>query len=57
MMVSLPLYAYAKGIFSSRKIVAACQEQVPVRINVSEEVPGFRTISDFRKIQLPTLDQ
>lgn len=56
MMVCLLLYAYAKGIFSSRKIMAACQEQIPFRVIVSEEVPDFRTISDFRKLHLTALE-
>jgi transposase len=57
MMVCLLLYAYARGIFSSRKIMAACQEQIPFRVIVSEEVPDFRTISDFRKIHLAALEE
>jgi transposase len=56
MMVCLLLYAYAKGIFSSRKMMAACQEQIPFRVIVSEAVPDFRTISDFRKIHLAALE-
>jgi transposase len=56
MMACLLLYSYAKGIFSSRKIMAACQEQIPFRVMVSEDVPDFRTISDFRTIHLAALE-
>ncbi len=52
MMVTLLLYAYCKGVFSSRKIQLRCQEDVAFRVIVGDDVPDFRTISDFRKDNL-----
>ena len=55
MMVALLLYAYCRGIFSSRKIMQACQERLSFRVIVGEDLPNFRTISDFRKLHLKEL--
>jgi transposase len=55
MMVALPLYAYCRGIFSSRKIMQACQERISFRVMVDDDIPNFRTISDFRKLHLKEL--
>ena len=52
MMVTLLLYAYCSGVFSSRKIQARCGVDVAFRVIVSEDIPDFRTISDFRKDNL-----
>jgi len=49
MMVALLLYCYATGTRSSRKIMRRCQTDVACRVIVGEDVPDFRTISDFRK--------
>jgi transposase len=56
MMVSLLLYCYATGTRSSRKIMRRCQVDVACRIIVGEDIPGFRTISDFRKTYLGRLE-
>src|SRR3954452_11195039 len=56
MMVVLLLYCYATGTRSSRKIMRRCQTDVACRIIVGEDVPDFRTISDFRKIHLAGLE-
>ena len=56
MMVALLLYCYATGTRSSRKIMRRCQTDVACRIIVGEDVPDFRTISDFRKIHLARLE-
>jgi transposase len=50
MMVTLLVYAYAVGVRSSRKIVAACERNLAFRAIVGDDRPDFRTISDFRKI-------
>jgi hypothetical protein len=55
MMVALLLYAYCRGIFSSRKIVQACQERLTFRVITGDDIPDFRTISDFRKLHLKEL--
>ena len=52
MMVTLLLYSYCKGVFSSRKIQSRCAEDVAFRVIVGEDIPDFRTISDFRKDNL-----
>ena len=57
MMVALLLYAYCRGIFSSRQIMQACQERISFRVLVSDDIPNFRTISDFRKLHLKELQQ
>src|SRR3954452_9938475 len=56
MMVSLLLYCYATGTRSSRKIRGRCQVDVACRVLVGEDIPDFRTISDFRKIHLARLE-
>jgi transposase len=56
MMVSLLLYCYATGTRSSRKIMRRCQVDVACRIIVGEDIPGFRTISDFRKTHRDRLE-
>ena len=55
MMVALLLYAYCRGVFSSRRIMQACEERVTFRVIVGEDIPDFRTISDFRKLHLKDL--
>jgi len=55
MMVALLLYAYCRGVFSSRRIMQACEERVTFRVIVGEDIPDFRTISDFRKLHLKEL--
>jgi transposase len=56
MMVALLLYCYATGTRSSRKIMRRCQADVACRVIVGEDIPDFRTISDFRKIHLTRLE-
>jgi transposase len=56
MMVALLLYCYATGTRSSRKIMRRCRTDVACRIIVGEDVPDFRTISDFRKTHLARLE-
>ena len=55
MMVALLLYSYCRGIFSSRKIMQACQEHISFRVIVGDDLPNFRTISDFPKRHLKAL--
>jgi transposase len=56
MMVALLLYCYATGTRSSRKIMRRCHVDVACRVIVAEDIPDFRTISDFRKIHLARLE-
>jgi transposase len=55
MMATLLLYTYCHGVFSSRRIQQRCERDVAYRVIVGEDVPDFRTISDFRKIHLKAL--
>jgi len=48
MMVALLLYAYAVGVFSSRKIERATFEDVGFRMLAAGEHPHFTTINEFR---------
>ena len=57
MMVALLLYSYCRGVFSSRKIMQACQERISFKVIVGDDIPNFRTISDFRKLHLIELQQ
>jgi transposase len=56
LMVSLLLYCYCTGTFSSRRIQARCATDLACRIIVAEDIPDFRTISDFRKTHLNSLE-
>jgi transposase len=55
MMVALLLYAYAVGIYSSRRIAKACVERVDFMAIVALDAPDFRTISEFRRRHLGAL--
>ncbi len=56
MMVALLLYCYATGTRSSRRIMRRCHVDVACRVIVGEDIPDFRTISDFRKTHLARLE-
>jgi transposase len=49
LMVCLLLYAYCVGVYSSRKIAAACERNLAFLAIVGDDRPDFRTLSDFRK--------
>jgi transposase len=52
MMTTLLIYSYCVGVFSSRKIAAACERNLAFLALVGDQRPDFRTISDFRKLHL-----
>lgn len=52
MMFKILTYAYANGIFSSRKIQKALHESIAFIFLAAWQKPDFRTISDFRKNNL-----
>jgi len=54
-MTGVLLYGYCSGIFSSRKLEKHCQEDVAFRVLAANNLPDHRTISDFRKRHLPSL--
>src|SRR3984893_13288969 len=55
MMVALLLYAYAVGIYSSRRIAKACVERVDFMAIVALDRPDFPPISEFRRRHLAAL--
>lgn len=55
MMVKVLLYGYAVGVRSSREIERALHYDVGFRFLAANQVPNFRTISDFRKDHLKLL--
>lgn len=52
MMLKVLIYAYATGVFSSRKIAKKLEEDVAFRILAADNFPQHRTICDFRKRHL-----
>ena len=49
LMVTLLLYAYSTGTYSSRRMAAKLVDDVAYRFLAAGNVPDFRTLSDFRK--------
>jgi transposase len=56
MMCTLLVYAYSIGVFSSRKIAAACERNLAFIAIVGSDAPDFRTISEFRKHHLDAFE-
>lgn len=54
MLLKLWFYGYATGVFTSRRIRQALEENIPFRWLCGGQFPDFRTISDFRKNHLPS---
>lgn len=52
MMLKVLVYAYATGVFSSRKIARKLEEDVAFRVLGADNFPQHRTICDFRKRHL-----
>jgi transposase len=55
MMVALLLYAYSRGVYSSRRIARACEERLDFQGVTALNRPDFRTISEFRRRHLAAL--
>jgi transposase len=55
MMTKILVYGYCVGVFSSRRLQKRLQEDVAFRVLAAGNHPDFRTLSDFRKIHLGTL--
>jgi transposase len=55
MLVKVLVYAYCRGITSSRKIAQALESDVSFRFLSANQQPDFRTISDYRKDNLTRL--
>jgi transposase len=56
MMTKVLVYGYCVGVFSSRRIERRLVEDIAFRVLAADNHPNFRTISDFRKIHLNTLE-
>ena len=52
MMVKVLVYAYATGVFSSRKIARKLYEDVAFRVLGADNFPAHRTIREFRALHL-----
>ena len=47
-LLKLVLFAYTRGVFTSRKIEQFAEENLPARWLTQEQVPSYRTIARFR---------
>src|SRR5712672_1424812 len=56
LMTKLLVFGYCTGVFSSRKIQKRLREDIPFKVLAAGNEPDFRTISDFRKIQVEALE-
>jgi transposase len=56
LMVTLLLYAYSTGTYSSRRMAAKLVDDVAYRFLAAGNTPDFRTLSDFRKTHGPALN-
>ena len=56
MMLKLLLYGYVTGVRSSRKLEAACVEQVAFRFLAANQCPDHRAFSRFRRRHLASID-
>ena len=49
LIVSILIYAYSRGVFSSRQIEKRCREDLSFMFIAQMNCPNFRVLSDFRK--------
>jgi len=49
MIVSILIYGYSRGVFSSREIEKRCHEDLSFMYIAQMNCPNFRVLSDFRK--------
>lgn len=49
LIVSILIYAYSRGVFSSRQIERRCREDLSFMYIAQHRCPNFRVLSDFRK--------
>jgi transposase len=57
MMAKILIYAYCVGVFSSRRMQKRLVEDVAFRVLAAGNQPDFRTLSDFRKLHLKSLEE
>jgi hypothetical protein len=55
-MVTVLLYAYATGTFSSRRIARKLEEDVAYRVLAAGNFPAHRTIAEFRQAHLAAFE-
>lgn len=48
-ILSILIYAYSRGVFSSRQIEQRCREDLGFMFIAGSNCPNFRVLSDFRK--------
>jgi transposase len=49
LIISILIYAYSRGVFSSREIERRCNEDLGFMFIAQQNCPNFRVLSDFRK--------
>ncbi len=49
LIVSILIYAYSRGVYSSREIEKRCNEDLSFMLIAQMNCPNFRVLSDFRK--------
>lgn len=52
LIVSILIYAYSRGVFSSREIERRCNEDLSFMYIAQMNCPNFRVLSDFRKTNI-----
>lgn len=57
MMLKILVFAYATGVFSSRKIARQIEENIAFRVLAAENRPDHRTICRFREQHLAAFEQ
>jgi transposase len=57
MMVKVLVYAYATGVFSSRKMAQKLKEDVAFRVLGANNFPAHRTLREFRQTHLKELSE
>lgn len=55
LLIKVLFYGYATGTFSSRGLMRATQENLAYTFLTRQQFPDFRTMSDFRKDNLPAI--
>ena len=49
LIIAILIYAYSRGVFSSREIEKRCNEDLAFMYIAEMNCPNFRVLSDFRK--------
>ena len=57
MLLTVLVYGYCVGVFSSRKLAARCETDVAFRVLAGGEFPDFRTLADFRRRHLAAFQE